>query len=358
LCADYASLAIDQQDENLFRKCGYRGANWNDRYKSHFRGCLTMTPRQRVTRSANRKKALLRCEQNRRRINRECQRFAETADEISRSAGENDCQLSQTEWLGGYGVAYDWCRKNKNKASDAALSGARSALSSCLARGGGPYAKRCDTYARNAVKQYDKARRAECGFTGRHWNNSYRRHYQWCLKVDPWDVGNQTEVRDNALKRCLAQGGSGDEGKIACDHYARLASEQTRSNRKQSCGLKGRRWLANYDRHFAWCTKTSKVNRDSELKYREEELSKCFERGGGAYNEACDTYAVRAVRQYKKNVDRSCNFSGKYWHNSYIRHYKWCTKVSSGRRTRKRLERKALLSTCKFGFRLPFGRQR
>ena len=156
----------------------------------------------------------------------------------------------------------------------------------------------------------------------------------------------------------MHKAGDGVEGKVACDHYARLASEQTRSNRKQNCGLKGRRWLANYDRHVAWCAKTSKVNRDSELKYREAELSKCFERGGGAFNEACDTYAVRSLRQFEKNTSRSCNFRGKYWHNSYIRHYKWCTKASSGRRTRKMLERKVLLSTCKFGFKLPFGRPR
>lgn len=358
ICADFASLAVDQQDENLFRKCGYRGDNWNDRYKSHFRGCLALTPRQRVTQAANRKKALRRCEQNRRRVNRQCQRFAETADKLSRSAGENNCRLPQAQWLGGYDGAYDWCRKNRDDANEGALREARTALSGCLARGGGPFVQRCDTYAATASKQYDKARRNECGFRKARWHNDYRRHYQWCLKVDPWDVKNETETRDHALERCLSQGGGGKEGKIACDHYARLASEQTRSNRKQNCGLKGRRWQANYDRHTAWCAKTSKVNRDDELKYREAELSKCFERGGGPYNEACDTYAVRSVRQYQKNAAGNCSYRGKYWHDSYIRHYKWCTSVSSGRRARKMLERKALLSSCKFGFKLPFGRQR
>ena len=357
ICADFASLAVDQQDENLFRKCGYRGEKWSDRYKKHFRGCLSMTPRQRVTESANRKKALYRCEKNKRRINRDCQRFAETADEIARSAGQNSCRISLPENLVDYDSAYDWCRKNKDEANAGVLSEARAALSSCLKRGGGPYVERCDAYAKTAIKQYGQGRRNECGFTGSRWNNNYKSHYQWCLKVDPWDTRNETQVRRDAVDRCIAQGGAGDEGKIACDHYARLASEQTRSNRKQNCGLKGRRWLANYDRHYAWCARTSKVNRDSELKYREQELSKCFERGGGPYDEACDTYAVRSIRQYEKNIRRSCNYRGKYWHDSYIRHYKWCKSASSGRRARKMLERKALLSTCKFGLRLPFGRQ-
>ena len=358
LCADYASKAVDQQDENLFRQCGYRGSKWSDRYKNHFRGCLSLSARQRVSSAKNRTNALRRCEQNRRQVNRACQRFAQTADELGRSAGENNCELPRTKWIGGYDTAYDWCRKNRGEANDAALREARASLSTCLARGGGPYVKRCDTYAKRAVKQYDTARRNECGFTKSRWNNRYRSHYQWCLKVDPWDIRNETQVRSDALNRCLEQGGSGGEGKVACDHYARLASEQTRSNRKQNCGLKGRRWLANYDRHFAWCSKTSKVNRDGEMKYREEELSKCFERGGGAFNEVCDTYAVRSVRQFEKNVERSCNYRGKYWHDSYIGHYKWCTKSSTSRRRRKVLERKASLSTCRFGFKLPFGRQR
>ncbi len=361
ICADFASAAVDQQDENLLRKCGYRGPLWSERYKRHFRACLSLNARQRGAQLASRKKALRRCAQNRRRGNRECNRFALTAQAILRSAGQNNCRLQEslpnTQWLGGYERAYAWCKKNRDEANETTLRAARASLSSCLLRGGGPYIERCDAYAKTAVRQYDKARRNDCGFSGSRWNSNYRRHYQWCLKVDPWDIENEIQVRKDALQRCIAQGGGGAEGKIACDHYSRLASEQTRSNRKQNCGLKGRRWLANYDRHFAWCSKTSKVNRDAELRYREAELSKCFERGGGEYNETCDTYAVRAVKQYKKNVERGCNYRGKYWHDSYLRHYKWCVKASSGRRVRKMLERKALLSTCKFGLHLPFGRR-
>ncbi len=357
ICADFASQAVDQQDENLARKCGYRGENWSDRYKTHFRACLVLTPAQRRAQAANRARALRRCERNRRRVDRDCQRFAENAAEISRAAGKNRCSLPQTPWPGNYDDAYQWCQQNRDKAGEGALRGVRSALSACLARGGGPFVQRCDSFARTAVKQYHKARRNECGFDKKRWNASYRRHYQWCLKVDPWDVKIETDVREKELERCIAQGGAGEEGKVACEHYSRLASEQTRSNRKQNCGLKGRRWQANFDRHFAWCVKTSKINRDEELQYREAELSKCFERGGGPYDEACDTYAVRSIRQFEKNRARGCNFRGKYWHDSYIRHYKWCTKVSSGRRSRKLLERKALLSTCKFGLKLPFGRQ-
>ncbi len=358
ICADFASQAVDQQDENLARKCGYRGDNWSERYKKHFRGCLTLSPKQRNALRGGRKSALQRCEKNRRRTNRECQLFAQTAEDIADSAGRNNCQLTPTKWLGGFDAAYSWCRRNKDDANEDVLSDARAALSSCLRRGGGPFVKRCDNYAQRAVKQYGKARSNECGFSGSRWHDGYRAHYQWCLKVDPWDIRNETQVRADTLERCVAQGGGGGEGKVACDHYARLASEQTRSNRKQNCGLKGRRWLANYDRHLSWCAKTSKVNRDGELKYREAELSKCFERGGGPFNEACDTYAVRSLRQFEKNVARSCNYRGKYWHDSYIGHYKWCAKASRGRRSRKMLERKALLSTCKFGFKLPFGRPR
>ena len=165
ICADLASLAVDQQDENLFRKCGYTGDKWSDRYKSHFRGCLSIELKAtQCARSQDGKKSLQRCEQNKRRVNRECQRFAQTADDISRSAGRNNCRLTpSTKWLGGYDSAYNWCRENKDEANEDVLSDARTALSSCLLRGGGPYVERCDTYAKTAVKQYGKARRSECG---------------------------------------------------------------------------------------------------------------------------------------------------------------------------------------------------
>ena len=357
LCADHASLALDQQDENLARKCGYRGGGWDSSYKEHFRACLSLTPRQRRAQLLGRKRALQRCEQNRQRVDRDCQRFAEAAAQIWRSAGRKDCRLAPRPWLADYDRAYDWCRKKEGGVDEAILNRPREKLSACLARGGGPFVRHCDDYARTAVGQYDRSRRNECGFGGNRWNGSYRRHYQWCLKVDPWDVTNETRVRQDALERCLAQGGGGAEGKIACDHYARLASEQTRSNRKQNCGLKGRRWLAGYDRHYAWCSKTSKVNRDAELKYREDELARCFERGGGPYDEACDAYATKSVRQFQKNTARNCGYRGKYWNDSYISHYKWCKNVSPLRFRRKLLERKALLSSCKFGIKLPFARQ-
>jgi hypothetical protein len=263
--------------------------------------------------------------------------------------------LPRAEWSGGYDKAYEWCRKNQNRASHDALREARQALSACLVRGGGPFVERCDKYAHEAVRQYDRARRNECGFGGSRWSGSYRRHYQWCLSVDPWDSRNEEQFRKDELERCIAQGGKGEEGKMACDHYARLAAEQSASNRKYECGLKGRRWLANYERHKAWCLTTSKVNRDAELKYREDELAKCFERGGGSFDEVCDRYASRSVRQYEKNRKRNCKYRGKYWHGSYIRHYKWCLNASTSRRSRKLLERKLALSTCKIGFSLPFG---
>jgi translation initiation factor 2 beta subunit (eIF-2beta)/eIF-5 len=357
-CAEYASRALEQQDENLAGKCGFKGDLWSSNYKRHFRACLNMPDNRRAVLTGQRKKALERCEDNRTKLDAACQRFADSIERIWQSGNDNNCSLRPAKWLGSFPQAYGFCKAAENPPLEDMLKGKRAELSACLARGGGSYVKRCDTYARDALTQVLDGRKADCGYKGRRWSKEYADHYQWCLKVEPWDLRNEKESRDIALETCREQGGEGKEGQIACDHYARLAAEQTRSNRKLGCGLKGRRWLADYDRHFAWCKTTSRRNREQELRYREDELARCFERGGGNYDETCDDYARAAIRQNDKNLKNGCNYRGKNWHSNYQRHYKWCADAKPARRAKKRLQRKLALETCKIGLRLPFDLER
>ena len=350
LCADFASEAVDHQDENLAKGCGYVGDPWSDDYKLQFRACMLMTPVQQRASFLGRKRALKRCDQVKKKLNTQCRRFALDAVTLAAAVSRNNCSVNPQPWIYGYKQALDWCRENRDKANEDAFKKVRKEFASCLKYGGGPYIKRCDDYARAAIKQYIKARSKECGLRGRLWSKDYKHHYQYCLKVEPWDLENSRQNRKVELQRCEDQAGESNEGKVACDHYSRLASEQTRSNRKYRCGLKGRRWLADYDRHYAWCKTTSKSNRDQELKYRERELSKCFERAGGELIEACDDYAVRSVRQYGENIKKNCNYRGGDWHNSYQRHYKWCVKARSGQAQRRLQRRKRALQTCRRGF--------
>lgn len=358
LCADYANAAVDDQASNLSRQCGLRGDGWSDDYKLHFRVCLEMSPAKRRSLAQAREQSLKRCDVGRLRGDGDCQRFAALANALEADGRERDCRLTDLPWSAGRATAYDWCLKNRGEATEARLVGPRNQLAACLARGGGPFLERCDGYAKDAVGQFEAARKAECGFKGgSRWSDAYPVHYQWCMKVDSIDARNEKDARQGELDRCLAESGSSQQGRIACDHYARLAGAQTETNRKLDCGLKGRRWLADYDRHYAWCIATSRSNRVLELKYREDELDKCFQRGGGAFNEVCDDYASGAVAQSQQNSDSNCRYRGSDWHDSYIGHYKWCLAAGPDDAQKKLARRKLAIETCRLGARLPLGRR-
>lgn len=356
-CADYANDAVARQEANLAGRCGFHGDAWSGDYKLHFRACLDMSAVKRRNEMRDRELTLKRCADNSKKIDRNCQRFAETAEAIDATGRASDCRIEGAPWLGKYSKAYDWCRKNPGGPDEKGLGEIRDKLAQCFVRGGGPFIERCDAYAKDALRWHEAARKNECGFKGERWRSGYRDLYQWCLKVDTIDAKNENEARKREVERCLAQAGGAEEGKVACDHYARLASEQTRTNQKLGCGLKGRRWLADYDRQNAWCISTSKANRDLELKYREEELDKCFQRSGTPYNETCDDYAAQALSQNQLNLDSRCGFRSGDWSDSYIRHYKWCTTAKPGEAQRKQTQRKMALDTCRLGVRLPLGRR-
>ncbi len=355
ICARYARRAIEQYDENLARECRIRGDAWHDDYKRHYRQCLRMGPKARQRMTRQRDAALRRCAQNRKRINRICDRYARTAMAQTREARANDCGFDKApRWQASYEGYYDWClnareadRKRENKARETALA-------ACVARGGGPYVKACDDYATAAVRQFQRAQKNACGFTGPLWRKDFAYHYQQCLRMDAWERKTKRQARRKAIQRCVAQIGESGESRMACDHYARIAAEQTRSNRKNNCGLKGQRWLAGYDRHYGWCLRASKAERDNDLAYREAELAKCFARGGGPFNPECDAYAKTAVALYRKSVAKNCGFSGVDWHDRYIDHYKGCLKASPRSRRHANRRRAMDIKGCQFLRKLPF----
>ena len=63
-CERYARTAVEQNDENLKRSCGYRGVRWQSDYEVHYRWCLAVNdPRLAERESAIRAQALERCGQ-------------------------------------------------------------------------------------------------------------------------------------------------------------------------------------------------------------------------------------------------------------------------------------------------------
>ena len=118
-CANYAQAAINQQDKNLSRQCGYRGARWSGNYNRHYEWCLDSSRRARRNERQARRRALERCEDNRDRLDPVCERYAGTAVQILQSAERNDCRERFDGWRNEFDRIYRWC-ENTSRAQTCA----------------------------------------------------------------------------------------------------------------------------------------------------------------------------------------------------------------------------------------------
>lgn len=60
-CDQYAKAAVSQNEENIRKKCGYRGDNWQSNYKNHFGWCLGADKNTIEAQRRGRNEALLKC---------------------------------------------------------------------------------------------------------------------------------------------------------------------------------------------------------------------------------------------------------------------------------------------------------
>ena len=348
-CARYARVALEQHNENLAKSCGYRGSRWHSNYGLHYRWCLKTPARERNKERLARRNKLDRCESYRETRNPVCQRYAGVAVSQYQAASRHGCGVSGRRWSGDFDRHYNWCLTASPSAVESENDARQRKIARCLNRGGGRFDASCNSYAETAVEQAHTADKRDCGYSGRRWSQKYRDHYQWCLKVSPLDRRAENETREQALNRCIAAGTNTEQGRMACDHFARVAMAQSRTNAKLDCGLGGALWQTNRRALFRWCGRNSRNLREKKLLQREQEISRCIARGGGPFDQACDEYANKAIEQFQKGVDRGCNFRGVRWHTNYIEHYRWCSSARPAARRRETRARRRALRLCKFG---------
>lgn len=60
-CARYASTAVDQNQENIRRRCGKSGPRWQSNYNNHYRWCTTTSQGSANYEETQRRNALNRC---------------------------------------------------------------------------------------------------------------------------------------------------------------------------------------------------------------------------------------------------------------------------------------------------------
>ena len=160
-------------------------------------------------------------------------------------------------------------------------------------------AARCQEYARDAADQADKNDRNRCGYNGPRWSNDRTSHFAWCM-LFPKQAEDELRARNDDLRRCGGGGGGGGdrdrrdgdrrdgdrrgdgdrgnrEGKRAsCDTYSSIATVQTEANDKYRCGNRGPEWSNNKRGHFEWCMTNKREFTLDEMRFRAQELQKCF----------------------------------------------------------------------------------
>lgn len=140
---------------------------------------------------------------------------------------------------------------------------------------------RCREYAREASEQAEQADRNRCGFSGPRWSNDRGPHFAWCM-LFPRQADDEDRARKDDLRRCVAdRPGGGREGRregkrANCDTYSKIAKVQAEANDKYKCDFRGGEWSGSTRGHFEWCMMNKREFVLDEIRYRQQELQKCF----------------------------------------------------------------------------------
>jgi hypothetical protein len=137
------------------------------------------------------------------------------------------------------------------------------------------------------------------------------------------------------------------DANLNCDAYAGAAVAQQQQNLAQGCGFSGPAWSADFAAHRNWCLSpaTKMANLTNENNARNAALAQCAAKPK-LDQQACQTYANRAVTVAKAAAERSCGFKGGRWVADYATHFNWCLSASQGARDQEDKARTDQLDAC------------
>lgn len=142
----------------------------------------------------------------------------------------------------------------------------------------------CNGYADTAVEQNDENDERDCGFSGPRWSDNRTNHFAWCM-LFPQRAEEEQRARQDQLRECRRDARDDRRrdaaGKRAsCDTYAKTTVVQAQANQKYECGYRGTEWVAQERPHFQWCMGARRQYLADEIRYRQGELQKCFDKLG------------------------------------------------------------------------------
>jgi hypothetical protein len=230
-CNDYASRALAQNSENNQLNCGLSGSLWGFGQSAYFNFCMRNPSSVYNGARAARDRGLDTCKRGvaSRDVDREepvvpdlqdaepddlivdntrsarfCRNFAGQSIRQARQARRYRCGFGGERWSRSRVRQAQLCRRIGPRAATQLLSTRNRQIQNCRAAGldGGARRSRCRKYARSAVEQARKARRFDCGYSGRRWSRNYERHLRWCVSVSDRKVRRENRRRERLLDQC------------------------------------------------------------------------------------------------------------------------------------------------------------
>jgi hypothetical protein len=181
ICYGYANKAISQNRENIRLDCGYSGG-FHSNLSRHYNWCMesdanTRTDLRRLTKSHTE----------------------------GRASQLEKCKTLRTR------------RAIIDAVPPLVVPGATAAplavpVATAIAT---EKTRKCDEYAKAAVKQSEQGAKLKCGFFGSEWNSVHQVHYDWCLAGDNVNnIQQHTNIRNKKLKRCGKKAKKEDREKL------------------------------------------------------------------------------------------------------------------------------------------------
>jgi hypothetical protein len=137
----------------------------------------------------------------------------------------------------------------------------------------------CMAYADFAIRDVNKAKAANCGFTGRRWSSDSGGHFGWCTERrnagDDKAMSTETDIRMAAVAECE----KAYAANTICPNYAKEASAAAREASQLGCGFQSPRWNGDEGLHYGYCIDRTnagdRASLENETNARKAELSDC-----------------------------------------------------------------------------------
>lgn len=213
-CNNYANTAVNQNRQNINRRCGFSGARWHHNFQTHRQWCMA-TPSDIVngeTRARNNK--LRQCNAGGGVNNRErfCNNYANTAVSQFRNSNNRRCGFRGARWHANFNQHKSWCLRATNQAANRETQARTNEIQRCIRNplppqppAGRPTAAECNSFASEGVQAYSQQSQMNCGMNGLLWSGDANSLRKWCRNATTRQLNTARAEWHTRLIQCRAR---------------------------------------------------------------------------------------------------------------------------------------------------------